>query len=287
MSAFPLSIALGIICHDRADALAEAIASVDRDRYDQLIVVDMASDPPLRPIDGIEWVRSNENLGVAGGRNLVAHLATTDLIVFLDDDAIFVSSAVSRSKVRFTDDRSLAAVGFRVIRSDGRERSAELPFRGHPKVDSPREATYFVGCGHVIRRVAMQEVGGYDDRFFYDGEETDLSFALLSAGHRIWFDPAIVVEHRPESRGRVPAGRVAALTLRNRILIVRRHLPVPVAILHVLVWGLRTGRMAVRSRDIGPWITAVPDAFRMPVERRPMKYRALLRIHRLGGRVFW
>lgn len=287
MSSPVRTVSLGIICHNRPAEVLDAIASTAGHPFHERIVVDMASDPPLEPMEGVRLLRSDENTGVAGGRNLLMEAATGDAIVFLDDDAVLCTPVVEPVRDRFAAQPEVVAIAFAVQRPGGRRESAEQPFRGDPAHDRPRECAYFVGCGHAVRRDAMAAVGGYDDRFFYDGEETDLSFALLGAGGRIWFDPTILVEHRRSPRGRVTSGAVAGLTLRNRYLICRRHLPLPIAAVHLLAWTLRTGVMAARARDLRPWAEAWRDGVTAPVRRQPLDYRTLRGVHRLGGRVLW
>ena len=69
----------------------------------------------------------------------------------------------------------------------------------------------------------------YDERFFYSTEEIDLSFSLLDDGWTIAYRPEIVVEHRPDAAGRTVQPKVPGLRLRNRVLLVRRHLPISIA----------------------------------------------------------
>lgn len=283
-----LTVSLCLICHNRPRELGEAIASAAGEPWSETVIVDMASVPPLNPDAAGRWIRSDENLGVAGGRNRLADEARSDILVFLDDDAVFIAPQIARATELFAADPRLAVVAFRVQRAGGEVLSREVPFRGSsPDADTPRDAAYFLGGAHAIRRSAMRDVGGYDDRFFYDGEETDLSFALLGAGWRIRYEPSIVVEHRPARKGRVRAPEVAALTWRNRLLIARRHLPWPIAAIHVTAWGLKSGLLAMRSGDVRPWLRATRQGFRMPVERAPVAWRVLQRAHRLGGRVLW
>lgn len=132
------------------------------------------------------------------------------------------------------------------------------------------------------------DAGGYDGRFFYSTEEVDLSFRLLRGGWRIRYDPAIEVEHRPSPKGRGRTGSaVPGWRLRNRLLLVRAHLPVAVALPHAAVWAVRTGAEAALAGSLRPWWRLGREGLSLPVDRRPLGWRALVRIHRLGGRVLY
>ena len=283
-----LSVALGIICHDRPAELDDALASAASEAFDEIVVLDMASDPPLAPIPGATLVRSDENVGVTAGRNRLLELTTSDVVLFLDDDAVLTSSAVEPLRRRFSDDDRLGVVAFAVRRADGSMAPSEYPFRG-PPVDParPRPCAYFVGCAYAARRSAVTEVGGYDEGFFYSTEEIDLSLRLLAAGWHLFYDPELTIEHRPSVRGRSVAPRVPALRLRNRIILARRHLPAPAAAVHLGAWGARTLREAIASKGVRAWLSGWAEGFGTPVHRQRLPWPQVVEIHRLGGRVFW
>ncbi len=285
-----MTVSLCILCHDRPAELAEALRSADRQPWHEVIVLDMASDPPIEPQPGVSWLRSETNIGVTAGRNRLVEEAAGEVLVFLDDDAVFLTPPLERLQTLFDGDGTLGAVAFRVRRAGASESSLEHPFRG-PGDDAARalarSCTYFVGCGYAVRRRAHVDAGGYDDRFFYSTEEVDLSFRLLREGWHLAYEPAIEVEHRPSPRGRDGSVSVPGWRLRNRLLLVRAHLPLPVAVAHALIWSARTGLEALRRRSVRNWLRLAVEGLSLPVERRPLPWRSLLRVHRQGGRILY
>ena len=281
------TISLCIICHDRPSELGRALASAHG--FDEVLVLDMASDPPLLPIDGVRWMRSDENLGVTEGRNLLAAAASAGILVFLDDDASFASPDPSTAIRRgFARGDAPVALAFRVVRSTGVMVSSEYPFRGRPPLhDSARPCAYFLGGAVAIGRNAFLDAGGYDCRYRYSTEELDLAFSLQRDGSWIGYDPSIVVEHRPSTLGRGLNPEVPALRLRNRLLLVRSHLPWSIATVHAVAWGIRTFGEALQARSLRGWLHAWNDGLMLPVVRRPIDYRVLWQLHRRGGRVLW
>ena len=285
-----VSVGLCVICHERPEELRDALASAAGEGFDEVVVLDMASAPPLEPVPGTTWLRSDLNLGVPAGRNLLVEVAASEYLVFLDDDAVLRSPVVEPLRRRFSADAALAVVAFRVERAGGPRASLEYPFRGKARDDgAARPCTYFVGCGYAARRRALVDVGGYDESLFYSTEEVELGFRLMRSGWHLLYDPAIAIEHRPSVRGRSVAPRVPALRLRNRLILVRRYLPAPLAAFHAAAWGARTlvEAGALGAPGLMAWLRACREGLGQPVDRRPLRWRTLLEIHRLGGRVLW
>ncbi len=289
MTATPHSptLALCVICHERPDELRDALESAPG--FDEVVVLDMASTPPLTPVPGSTWMRSDENRGVTSGRNQLAAAATADVLVFLDDDAVFtVPDPAGAIRSAFRRTPGAGAIAFRITRADGAIVKAEFPFRGPVRnVDRARPCAYFLGGAVAIDRAAYLDSGGFDERYLYSTEEIDLGFALARLGRSCEYDPSISVEHRPSKRGRALDPQVPALRLRNRILLARRNLPAPVGAVHVAAWAGRTFVEAARAGRVSPWLRAWREGFALPVRREPLPYGTLVRLNGVGGRVLW
>jgi GT2 family glycosyltransferase len=283
-----VSVALCVICHDRPDELRSALTSATTSEWSEIVVLDMASSPPLQPIAGTTWSRSETNLGPTGGYNLLAGATNADVLVFLDDDAVLRGPVADAVASLFATDDRLAVVAFKIVRADGSIRKIEHPFRGKVRdPDRARPCAYFLEGACAIRRSAMEEVGLYDADLVYSVEEVDLSFRLAAAGWRLWYEPSLVVEHRPSASGRALAPHVPAMTVRNRIVVSRRYLPLPLALVHTVAWMGRTCIHAARARHLRDWVGGVGAGFKRPVTRKPLSWSVLLRMHQLRGRVLW
>jgi GT2 family glycosyltransferase len=60
----------------------------------------------------------------------------------------------------------------------------------------PVEADWMLGGFLLLRRVMLEEIGGYDAGFRMYGEEIDLSYRAARVGWERWYVPAAVVRHR-------------------------------------------------------------------------------------------
>lgn len=283
-----MRVSVCIICHNRQPELDLLLTSLDGRGWAEILVLDMASSPPIAVPPGVRLLRTETNIGVSAGRNLLASSASGDIFFFLDDDAVLTQGTATELISRFRADPTLAAVACKLVRPSGIVASSEFPFRGSPKSPNiERECAYFVGGATAIRATAFAAVGGYDPHFFYSTEELDLAYRFLTIGWNIRYVPSIVIEHRPSPRGRSSRNEVPALRLRYRIVLARRYLPWPVASVHVSLWGLRTLREALYSGGVRPWLAAWRDGLMTPTWRATLPIRDLLRIHRMGGRVLW
>jgi glycosyltransferase involved in cell wall biosynthesis len=78
--------------HNRADLLAEAIASVRAQTVEdvEIVVVDDASDPPVAVDGDILLVRHEQSLGPAAARNAGVAASHGCAVAFLDDDDLWL-----------------------------------------------------------------------------------------------------------------------------------------------------------------------------------------------------
>lgn len=191
-----------------------------------------------------------QNLGVAGGRNLISALGHGRVIVGLDNDAEFATpDTVARMVVALEAEPRLAAIGCHIVTHDGGADDVSswgYPARLLPQAGESFDAVTYVGAGHAIRRAAWERAGGYDSRLFFCWEEFDFCLRAIALGWRIRYRGDIVIRHKVTSEQRV--GWTAArwfYFVRNRLYIERklgRSWPalVPRAVGY-LVKGLRNG----------------------------------------------
>jgi N-acetylglucosaminyl-diphospho-decaprenol L-rhamnosyltransferase len=60
---------------------------------------------------------------------------------------------------------------------------------------APRTVDWVSGAAVWLRRDALDEVGGWDERYFMYVEDVDLCWRLRRAGHTVWYEPATTVRH--------------------------------------------------------------------------------------------
>jgi GT2 family glycosyltransferase len=204
-------------------------------------------------------VRVEQNLGVAGGRNVATSLGRGRVIVALDNDAEFDDcNTLACSVAAIDEDREVAAIGFRIL-VDGTGVDDLLSW-GYPKALLPGAAetfgaVTFVGAGHAIRRDAWEEAGGYDARLFFCWEEFDFCLRAIERGWQVQYRGDIVVRHKVSAERRVAwSGDRWFHFVRNRLYIARKwgaHWPslAPRCAAYVLK-GMRNGLLCETFRAI-------------------------------------
>jgi GT2 family glycosyltransferase len=287
------TIDVAIICFNRPDEVRAAVDSCLGLDFKSILVLDNGSDSPVEPIPGTQSIRSSENLGACGGRNLLAALSSADLLLFLDDDAT-LSSLTSLKLLlrRFDEDEKIAVVAGLVQRADGSIKNHEFPMRRVRDTDRARECGYFLEGAFLVRRTVFRELGGFDESFFYAHEATDFSLRLASRGWKIWYDPALRVIHRPSQLGRSVTDGQSRHQLLNRFVTANRSLPQGPRLIHKIIWGSRH-IFIHRKKPLKDLFHELRHVFRLnsSVRRRHedvrLKFRHVLRLHQLGYRIFW
>lgn len=227
-----------------------------------------------------ERVTTSANVGVPAARHLGLLEADSELVGFLDDDAV-ASAGVERAIVEaFGADPRLGAVALRLVDETGLTNRRHVPRFGGRDADRGGTVALFLGGACAIRTDAYLEVGGYFTELFYGHEEVELSWRLIDKGWRIEYLADASVFHPRTDIGRHPEGWW--MTGRNRVWIARRTLPATVAAFHVLAWlclgVIRAPGRANRSAYIRGWCSGWATA----IDRRPIRWRTVWRLTRLG-----
>lgn len=167
---------------NRPHTIGSTLRSVCIQRADlEILVVDNASDDPdtLQAAvarvgdDRIRVVRLGQNLGPAGGRNAGVAAATGEFVAFVDSDDTVEPTWLERSLDGLADPNAVGAVSaLRKQRPDGTTIAVVRP--------TPQGALFGHMVGRfggpptfVLRRSVFDEVGGFDERFWY-GENIEL-----------------------------------------------------------------------------------------------------------------
>ena len=180
---------------DNPAGLARLLAAIGE--VGARVVVD---DGSAEPIAGA--VRHELAHGPAAARNSGSRMAGTDLIAFMDSDIVPDPDWLDTVLPLF-DDPAVAAVAPRVRTLAhgplGRYESlrSSLDMGADPAVVRPGGRIAYVPTATlVIRRSALTEIGGFDETLRY-GEDVDLIWRLVAAGHLVRYQPDAVVRHEP------------------------------------------------------------------------------------------
>lgn len=180
----------------------EAVRMLDYPDVETIVVNDGSRDSTSQ-IAAEYRVRliNTENRGLATARNVGMRAARGEIVAYLDDDAQpdphWLRYLVSTLKRR----ASYAGVGgpnLPPAHSSAMARCvASAPGGPVHVLVSDREAEHIPGCNMAFRKQALEAIGGFDPQFAVAGDDVDICWRLLDAGHEIGFSPSAVVWHEP------------------------------------------------------------------------------------------
>jgi mycofactocin system glycosyltransferase len=233
---------------------------------DAALVVDDGSDPPLALPGAGAVVRRPAPGGPAAARNTGWRRASTPLVAFVDADVAPQGDWLTPLLPHFADPR-VAAVAPRVRSEPGPGWLAGADEALSPLDLGPLAArvapltrvAYVPGAALVVRRAALEDVGGFDEALRV-GEDVDLVWRLVAGGHRVRYEPAATVLHEPRrglaawARQRFDYGTSAAP-------LARRHpgalAPVAVSGWSLAAWALLAAKRPVTGLAVAGATTAL------------------------------
>lgn len=187
---------------------------------DEIIVVDNGSTDQTcatltRQFPSVRVIANTHNRGVACGRNQGLAAAYGRYLLILDDDTIIQPEALDHLVSFMVTQPTVGLCGSQIMDFVHRPISSDLPFPtfwnkvkrwrrtsyqsgkapGKGMLDRAQEVDYVIGACQLVRRKALDEIGGYDEHIFYGPEDIDLCLRLRRAGWRAACQPAARVFH--------------------------------------------------------------------------------------------
>ena len=211
----------------------------------EVIVVDNASqneeaDAISKCFPQVRVIKSEKNLGFAGGNNLGIRAAQGKYIFLINNDTIFkefnVRSLIDRlesspeigivcPKIRFAwGSHPIQYTGYTPLSTiTVRNHSIGFSEEDHGQYDTAHPTPYAHGAAMLIKREALEKVGLMPECFFLYYEELDWSMMFTRAGYKIWYDPACTVFHKESQATGKNSPLRTYYIVRNRLLLVKRN----------------------------------------------------------------
>jgi N-acetylglucosaminyl-diphospho-decaprenol L-rhamnosyltransferase len=217
----------------------------------ETIVVDHGSTD--RTLDLVErrfpdaLVLRRENRGYGAGLNAGLQAASGEFVLLLNSDAWAEEGAVDRL-LAFAESHARAGlVGPRASNPDGtrqltvrafptlwrlateylflrklapRSRALNAFYAGGLDLGQAQTVDWVMGFAMLVRRKAVEAVGGFDESFFMFSEETDLCRRLWDAGWEVWYAPQAEFTH---VAGASHGGRMFDENVRGHLRFLAKH----------------------------------------------------------------
>ncbi len=239
------------------NGLADTCALIDtipfNDESLEVIVVDNASKEDEATLieqryPQVKVIRSERNLGFAGGNNIGIQLAQGKYLIFINNDTLlnvkgetsnersFFQPLIDRlesspkigmvcPKIRFAwGNYPIQFAGYTPLsRITMRNRSIGFGEEDHGQYNTAHITPYAHGAAMMVKHEAIEKAGKMPECYFLYYEEIDWSMMIRRAGYDIWYEPACTIYHKEsQTTGQNSPLRTYYIT-RNRLLFVKRN----------------------------------------------------------------
>jgi len=245
---------------DTMEMIASIISHVHSISY-EIIVVDNASKDKheitliKEAFPMVITVRSEENLGFAGGSNLGINISRGNNIMLINNDTLILddnfdkliskmgktmefpinnlSTISSRKKIGAISPKIIFKHPDNTIQFAGYTPLSKITLRNSiigymepndGRYSSPYWTPYCHGAAMIVSREALLQAGEMTEKYFLYYEELDWSIQLRKAGFGLLYDPSCFIIHKEsQSVGNDSALKTFYMT-RNRLIFATRNL---------------------------------------------------------------
>ena len=191
-----------VAAHNAAQTLEECLSSLEKLRYPsyEVIVVNDGSQDATEEIARRFPFRciSTPNQGISAARNVGMQAADGEIVAYLDSDAKADPDWLRYLAVTFMKLDAAGVGGSNIVPPEDNW-VAKCVYRspGGPTqvMLNDQYAEHIPGCNMSFRKLALEDIGGFDPLFRIAADDVDICWRLINAGYQIGFSPSAVVWH--------------------------------------------------------------------------------------------
>lgn len=227
---YPIDLSIIIVNYNCFDILNDCLSSIQQFTHGcsyEIIVVDNASsEGDIEEISSkysnVILIKNKTNVGFAQANNIGLEKASGKYILFLNNDTRFLENTI---KIIFDFAESLnqdAFVGSKLLNSDGSYQISIVDFDNvinsfgenffiykvfpksklfnrfhlnYKEITQPIQVDVIKGAFIFCHAEAVKRLKGFDSKFYFYGEETDLCFRFKKSGGKIYYYPLTSIYH--------------------------------------------------------------------------------------------
>jgi N-acetylglucosaminyl-diphospho-decaprenol L-rhamnosyltransferase len=308
-----VAVTAAVVSWNTRELLLRCLRSLEPEvaakRLDVWVVDNASSDGSAEAArSSAPWARvleSRRNLGFGGAVNLVASRTAGDWLLAANADIALEPGALA-ALLAAAEDGRVGCVAPRLILPDGTTQHSVHPFptlrftaafnaglhriapdvgdrlclEGHWDPERSREVPWAIGACLLLRRQALDDAGGFDDRQWMYAEDLDLGWRLRDRGWITRYEPSARVLHESGPATRVMfGGRRASVFMAATYAVLARRRGRRMA---ALIAGLNVAGAVARLAWIAP-LACVARRWRGPAAENWGWLRAHLAGLRAGG----
>lgn len=210
-TAEPSRVSVVVLAYGPEPELRCCVAAILADPDLELVLVDNGAAEAVAALPRdprMTVLRPGQNTGFAGGVNLAAGVASGQVLVLVNSDAIVAPGAIAVLAGALADPAvGVVSGGVRLADTPELMNTAGNPVtylgvawagglgEPHEKHAEQVDVASASGCFLAVRRDVWDELGGFDDSYFAYHEDTDLSLRAWLLGYRVQVVPAAVAAH--------------------------------------------------------------------------------------------
>lgn len=266
-----IDLSVVILNYNTSTLLKNALESLraTKDINLQIIVVDNASSDDSvamvkRDFKEAQLIASAKNLGFSGGNNLALPYLKGRYVLFLNSDTTTPADSLGYLVNYLDDHQDIGIITCRVdLKIGGLDKDCHRGFPtpwasitnftglnkifpksrlfnryhlGYLDFDTIHEVDAVTGAFLMVRKLAADKLGYWDDSFFFYGEDLDFCYRYKEAGWKIVYNPKVHIVHykgassgiKKESQGFTGAQletkrRIARESVKSMRVFYRKH----------------------------------------------------------------
>lgn len=206
-----MKVTVIIPAYNAGRTIADTLRSLEKQNFrdfEVIVVDDGSSDNTAEAVKKFPKVRllGEKNAGPAAARNYGAREAKGDILVFTDSDCVASPDWLSQMVLPFEDRNIVGVQG----RYKSKQRGIVARFiqleieKRYEKMAKQKYIDFIGSYSAAYRKNVFLEASGFDESFrIASGEDTELSYKISKAGHKMVFRQSAVVYHsHPNSLGK-------------------------------------------------------------------------------------
>lgn len=230
--------------HDTCEFIDSWVANVMSVSY-EIIVIDNGSTVNEANLlqekySFIQAIRSDQNLGFAGGNNLGINIARGKYLFLLNNDIFIIKDTIHLLIERLLSSHNIAGVSPLIrdytnphaIQFAGYTHLSPITLRnraiGRGRINKDRyparTTPYLHGAAMLIKKEVIDKLGPMPEDYFLYYEELDWCTYMTMDGYELWYDPACEVWHKDSSSTGKGSPLQCYYLSRNRLLYAYRNI---------------------------------------------------------------
>lgn len=232
------------------DCLSSIFKTVKDISYEVWLADNASTDGSVEAVSGrypgIKIIENRENLGFAAANNLAFKRMKGRYALLLNTDTILTNGAVKELyDFMEANPRAGMACG-QLLNQDGSKQNSFANFPSllsllcnetvlrvllpkkfpskRKEYQAPVEIESCIGACMIVRKKAMDEIGLFDEQYFFFFEETDWAYRMKKAGWNVYFVPEAKIYH---AQGKSVGGSANARIMfyRSRYIYLKKWNP--------------------------------------------------------------